>query len=309
MCGRLLLHRIAVAVRDADPRWVQIAFQAALLAFVLARGGFTPRPAQMALILGAALATQRACERWRGLPPAGPWSPLITGLSLCLLLRANSLWAPAFAAAAGIASKFTLRLGGKHLFNPSDLGLVAALALTGDAWAVPGQWGSGALLAFGLGGLGLMTVGKVGRFDITASFLAAHLGLLALRAARLGYEPAVLLHQALDGSLILFAFFMISDPRATPDARPGRVLFAALVALVGHLLRFSWFWNHALLWALLFVSPITPILDRIWRHPRFEWRDRGETDALPASLPEEPVSAGGGRPWPAPRPAAARTRA
>jgi Na+-translocating ferredoxin:NAD+ oxidoreductase RnfD subunit len=38
------------------------------------------------------------------------------------------------------------------------------------------------------------------------------------------------------GSLLIFAFFMISDPRTTPDSRLGRCVFAISVALLGHYL-------------------------------------------------------------------------
>ena len=274
------------ALRARDPRIFQIVFLATLLAFVLAFRDFAMDGARMVAILAAALGTQALLVRLYRLPPPGPYSPLITGLSLCLLLRTNSLEVAALAAALGIASKFVLRFGGKHLFNPSAFGLVVVLLATDDAWVSAGQWGSGALLAFGLLALGLMIVGKVGRLDITVAFLAAHLGLKLARVLWLGHEPAVFLHQAANGSLILFAFFMISDPRSTPDARGGRVLFATLVAVIAHYLQFHLFWNQAPIWALLFVSPVTPFLDRVWRHARFQWRDRGESMQL---VPTNPV--------------------
>src|SRR6185503_2265378 len=103
-------------------------------------------------------------------------------------------------------------------------------------------------------------------------------GLKLLRVLLLGQRFAVFEHQALSGAVILFAFFMISDPRSTPDARSMRIAFAFVVASVSHFLQFRLFWNDAPLWALLFVSPLSPILDWIRPHARFERRAGGSSD-------------------------------
>ncbi|MEZ4759150.1 MAG: hypothetical protein R2810_05110 [Flavobacteriales bacterium] len=54
-------------------------------------------------------------------------------MGLSILLHAGHPLTLAFAAAVAIASKFLLRIDGKHVFNPGMLGIVAAVALTGDA--------------------------------------------------------------------------------------------------------------------------------------------------------------------------------
>ncbi|PYO55606.1 MAG: Na+-transporting NADH:ubiquinone oxidoreductase, subunit NqrB, partial [Candidatus Rokuibacteriota bacterium] len=74
-----------------------------------------------------------------GRPGFDPRSALISGLSLCLLLRTNSLTLAVLTAALAIASKFVLRVGGKHVFNPTNFALVAMMLLTGAVWVSPGQ--------------------------------------------------------------------------------------------------------------------------------------------------------------------------
>ena len=77
-------------------------------------------------LLGAALLTQYACTRLWRLPAFDPRSALISGLSLCLLLRANSVWLVVLTAVVTIASKFVIRWRGKHIFNPTNFGIVAS---------------------------------------------------------------------------------------------------------------------------------------------------------------------------------------
>src|SRR5436190_15690360 len=99
-------------------------------------------------MVGAALLTQYLCTRIWNLPAFDPRSALISGLSLCLLLRTNSLLLAVATAAVTIASKFVLRFRDKHVFNPTNFGLVALMLATGKVWVSPGQWGSAAFFAF-----------------------------------------------------------------------------------------------------------------------------------------------------------------
>jgi hypothetical protein len=60
------------------------------------------------------------------------------------------------------------------------------------------------------------------------------------------------IHRLQNGALLIFAFFMISDPRTTPDRAAGRVLFALLVALGAAFVQFRLFRTNGLLWSLAF---------------------------------------------------------
>jgi len=268
--------------RGADPRLFQVAFLLAFLAWVQAFREFTLAGTSLLVLLVTAIGTQAAFVRALRLRDPGFLSPLISALSLGLLLRANDPAVAALAAFLAIASKFALRFRGKHLFNPTNFGILATVLVTGRAWVSPAQWGSEAFAAFFFAALGLAVVRKVGRLDITLAFLGAHATLQLGRVLWLGHGPAVFLHRVSSGALILFAFFMISDPRSTPNARGGRIAFACLVALVAHFIQFRLFIPSAPLWALLIVSPLTPLLDVLWRGSRFEWARKGVPD-VPSS--------------------------
>lgn len=53
-----------------------------------------------------------------------------------------------------------------------------------------------------------------------------------------------------NGALLLFAFFMISDPMTIPNARRARLAYAAIVALAACFRQFGLFKPNALVWAL-----------------------------------------------------------
>ena len=258
-------------MKRADPRVFQIVSLASLLAYGMALRGFDLTPARALLLLGAVLATQWACGRVASVA-FEPKSALISGLSLCLLLRTNSDALAVMTAMLTIASKFLFRIRGKHIFNPTNLGIVAMMLLTGEVWVSPGQWGNVALLAFLIVSLGSLVVNRAARGDVTLAFLTLWCGTLVARALRLGDPLVIPLHQLQSGALLLFSFFMISDPKTTPDSRAGRILFAALVAWGAWYVQFKLFRPNGLLWSLAAVSLLVPLIDRLLPGSRYDWR-------------------------------------
>ncbi len=258
-------------MKPADPRVFQIASLAGLLGYGMALRGFDVTPGRALLLLATALATQWACGRARGLA-FEPKSALISGLSLCLLLRTNSDALAVATAMLAIASKFLFRFRGKHLFNPTNIGIGAMMLLTGEVWVSPGQWGNVALLAFLIVSLGSLVVNRAARGDVTLAFLVFWCGTLLARALRLGDPLTIPLHQLQSGALLLFSFFMISDPKTTPDSRAGRILFAALVAWGAWYVQFKLFRPNGLLWSLAAVSLLVPLIDRLLPGSRYDWR-------------------------------------
>jgi Na+-translocating ferredoxin:NAD+ oxidoreductase RnfD subunit len=95
---------------------------------------------------------------------------------------------------------------------------------------------------------------------------------LLTRALILGDPLAIPLHQMQAGGLLIFSFFMITDPRSTPDSAIGRALFVIAVAALAYWLQSRWQMREGLFFALACVSPLTPLLDRLWPRPRFQWR-------------------------------------
>jgi Na+-transporting NADH:ubiquinone oxidoreductase subunit NqrB len=260
-----------------DARLYQVAFLAALLTTGVLLRDFTLRPEQMALTFGAGLATQLACVRALRLRQVGCLSAVVTCFGLSILLRADSLWVHPLAAALAIGSKFVLRVNGKHLYNPANLGVISAIVLLPGAWVSPGQWGNDIALAGWFVVLGALVTRAARRWDVSWMFLACFLGAVALRVAWLGQSWAVLVHQLGSGALLLFAFFMISDPMTIPNRRGMQLLYAACVAVAAFAWQYLLFKPNALVWALFVCTPLVPMLDRLRPGARFAWRAGSET--------------------------------
>jgi len=220
-----------------DPRVYQIAVLASLLVYGMARLALDITVVRACLILLTAIVTQAACDRLTR-RPSNIRSALISGLSLCLLLRTNYTSLAIAAAVVAIASKFLIRVRGKHLFNPTNGGIV---------------------------------VNRASRSDVTYAFIVSYCTLLLGRSFYLGEPWAIPLHRLQSGATLLFTFFMISDPKTTPDSRAGRVLFAALVAFGGWYVQFQLFRTNGLLWSLAAFALAVPLIDRLLPGTRYSW--------------------------------------
>ncbi len=270
-----------------DPRLYQIASLSTLILYGLLFLHFDVSLLQIGVILGAAQLTQYAGTRYFQLPSFDPKSALISSLSLCLLLRTNDLAVAALAAFVAIASKFLFRWKDKHVFNPTNLALVVMIA-SDLGWISPGQWGQVAWFGFLVACLGSLVVTRAARADVTLAFLGFYVGLLVARALWLGDPLTIPLHQIESGALLIFSFFMISDPKTTPDSRTGRIVYALLVALAALYVQFGFFKPNGPLWGLIFCSPIVPLIDRLFPGSRYQWAvpSTGSSPALvPCLLP------------------------
>jgi enediyne biosynthesis protein E5 len=271
----------------ADPRLYQIGTLAALLVYGIGWLEFDITPLRAALILATVLGTQKICDRLSGSPApfaSTARSALISGLSLCLLLRTNYAALACAAAVITIAAKFLIRIRGKHVFNPTNGGIVAMLLLTGHVWVSPGQWGTAAFFAFLMACAGMLVVTRAARSDVTCAFIACYAALVIGRSLYLGEPLTIPLHRLESGAFLLFSFFMISDPKTTPDSRVGRILFAALVASTAWYIQFRLFRTNGLLWSLAIWSMAVPILDRLAPAARYAWT-QPRTQPIPTPAP------------------------
>jgi Na+-transporting NADH:ubiquinone oxidoreductase subunit NqrB len=260
------------AALPRDARVFQILFLACLLSMGVLARDFTLRWEQMALTFASGLATQAIALRVLQIPKRGYLSAVVTCFGLSILLRADTLWVHPLAAFIAIGSKFVLRMNGKHVYNPANLGVMASLLLLPGTWISPGQWGHDLAAAAWFVMLGGVVSGKARRWDVSWMFLACFLGLVLARVLLLGQNPWVFVHQLGNGALLLFAFFMISDPMTIPNHRGARLVYALVVATVAIWWQYGLFRPNALVWALFLCTPLVPVFDRVWHAKKFQWR-------------------------------------
>jgi len=193
-----------------------------------------------------------------------PASAMLTGSGVALILRlsdmqSNDHWSwrgwYVFALVAGLSllTKYLIRYRGSHIFNPSNVGLVAAFLLLGSAriepldfwWAPFDGWMIAAYLIILVGGL--LITARLHLLGMSAAFwltLALGIGVLAASGhcmtARWSFEPVCGAHFwwviVFSPEILIFLFFMITDPKTTPAGRVARVVFGISVAMVCTLL-------------------------------------------------------------------------
>ena len=256
--------------RKFDPRLYQIASLGTLLLYGLLGLHFDVSVPQVAVTFGMALLTQYACTRLYKLPAFDPLSALVSAVGLCIFLRTNDLVVVALASVIAIGSKFVIRWKSKHIFNPTNLALIVVI-VSGLGWISPGQWGQVAWLGLLIACMGSLVVTRAARADVTLSFLAFYLGLLVARALWLGDPLTIPLHQIESVTLLIFSFFMISDPKTTPNSRAGRIFFTFLVAVTALFVQFVLWRPNGPLWGLIACSPLVPLIDRLFPGSRYDW--------------------------------------
>lgn len=228
-----------------------------------------------------------------------PASAMLTGSGVALILRdvgtrPHEPWSfdawYLFAAVAGLAllSKYVIKYQGTHVFNPSNIGLVVAFLVLGssrveplDFWWAP--LNAPMLLAYAVIIVGgLLITRRLRLLALAASFwlaLAAGLGILAASGhcmvANWAFAPVCGFDfwrvVVTSPEVMIFLFFMITDPKTVPAGQVGRVVFGLAVAVTSALLMAAptdeFGAKVGLLAGLVVVCAARPLLDRVVPEP------------------------------------------
>lgn len=223
-----------------------------------------------------------------------PASAMLTGSGVALILRVpgtpvgdpwstHAWYVFAGIAAFSLATKYLIRYRGSHVFNPSNIGLVVAFVVLGSTRVEPLDFWWGPLDRGMLAAYAVIVVGGVlitRRLDLLAAAvtfwvaLAAGVGLLAASGhcmvARWAFAPVCGFDYwrviVTSPEVLIFLFFMITDPRTLPAGRVGRVVFAVLVAVTSTILMApqtnEFGTKVALLGGLAVVCACRPLVER-----------------------------------------------
>ncbi len=231
---------------------------------------------------GAAIVTAIAAELAMGRLTYGVWphpaSAYITGISVGILVRSPFVWPYVLASLISIASKYVLRLYGRHLWNPSNFGISVVLFLAPATVSVLSiQWGNNIWPMLVIWLLGFVIVWRVGRLHISATYVASFLFFSFVRSSITGH-PWLADAAPITGPMYqLFIFFMVTDPRTTVRPRWAQALVVVVVAFVEMLLRLQEI-VYAPLYALFIVGPIAMLVEGLLGGERLP-------GAAPAAVP------------------------
>lgn len=146
--------------------------------------------------------------KWRGMASA-----YITGISVGILIRSPFIWPYVLCSMIAITSKYTLRYKGRHLWNPSNFGLVAVLMLATPTAILSIQWGNNLWAMVVIWILGSVIIWRIKRFHICATYVVSFFFFSLLRTWITG-DPFLAEISPITGPMYqLFVFFMITDPK------------------------------------------------------------------------------------------------
>jgi enediyne biosynthesis protein E5 len=219
------------------------------------------------LAIGTAIAAELALGRMFFGKWPHPASAYITGISVGILVRSPAFWPYALCSLISITSKYVLRINGKHIWNPSNLGISALLFLAPDAVAsLSIQWGNNVWPMLVIWVLGSVIIYRVHRFNITGTYVLSFLVFAFMRSWITGHPWQSEIAPITGPMYQLFIFFMITDPKTTVRSRKGQCVVAFLIALVEMVLRL--FQSiYAPFYALFLVGPAAFLLE-MWRDSR-----------------------------------------
>jgi hypothetical protein len=196
---------------------------------------------------------------------SGQWphlaSSYISGISIGMLVRSPDFWPYALCSAISITSKYVIRVDGRHIWNPSNFGIVAMLVLASDTVAsLSVQWGNTLLPMVVVWCFGAVIIHSLGRFHITLTYVVSFVAFSVVRAMITGHPWAAEVAPITGPMYQLFIFFMITDPKTTVRAKWAQVLVAFLVAAVEAVFRLMQF-VHAPYYALFVVGPTANLIE------------------------------------------------
>jgi enediyne biosynthesis protein E5 len=249
-------RRLTIDKRYLAPILVTVVLVVGQLTF-----GFLESWSRTALAIGVAIGVEIVLGRLY----SGTWphlaSSYISGISVGMLVRSPAFWPYALCSAISITSKYVLRVQGRHIWNPSNFGIVAMLVLASDAVAgLSVQWGNTLLPMVVVWCFGGVIIHSLGRLHITATYVASFVALAYVRAIVSGH-PFLSEVAPMTGPMYqLFIFFMITDPKTTVRPVWGQSLVAFLVAVVEAIFRLLQ-WVHAPYYALFVVGPAANLIE------------------------------------------------
>ncbi len=201
----------------------------------------------------------------------GKWphlaSAYITGISVGILIRSPAFWPYPLCSVISIASKYVLRVKGRHLWNPSNFGICVLLFLAPETVAsLSVQWGNFIWPMLVIWILGSIIIWRAHRFHICATYVISFFAFAFLRSWITGDSWQAEIAPITGPMYQLFVFFMITDPRTTVRSKTGQCVVAFVVALAEMMLRLNQV-IYAPLYALFIVGPAALLIE-IWLDSR-----------------------------------------
>jgi hypothetical protein len=196
----------------------------------------------------------------------GKWphlaSAYISGISTGILIKSPELWPFVLCGLISISSKYVLRIGNRHLWNPTNFGVsmvlflapasVAALSVQAgnNGWALAVIWLLGGMILY-----------RFGLWHIPITFVAAFIPLAFVRSWATGHPWRTELAPITSPMFQLYIFFMITDPKTIVRGKGKQVMVVLIIAVMETILRLAIKDFYSLFHALFIVGPVANLVE------------------------------------------------
>lgn len=199
----------------------------------------------------------------------GKWphlaSAYVSGISAGILTKSPDLWPFVMVGLISITSKYVLRIGDRHLWNPTNFGMTMMLSLAANHMAsLSVEAGNEIWAPLVIWILGSMILYQLKLFHISLAFIATFLPLAFFRAWWTGHAVLTELAPMTHPMFQLYIFFMITDPKTITKRRWTQVAVAVIIALVETFYRLAFEDKYSLYHALFTVGPIAVVAEIVY---------------------------------------------
>lgn len=247
------MHFIRPWRAQIDPRHIILLFFAGPMCDQLLFGTGMKRPLQFVLACFGFFGADLIFNRIRLGRTVFPLSGLVSSFGTFLLIASPLNWVFALSGIIGAYSKHFITVNGRHVFNPVCFSSILVLTqMRENVQSGAGVWSNETWLWAYLAVTGFTLVTVAGRLVLCCGYLAAF---AVFHYAILSDRLPINIYQLASPAFLLFTFYMISDPKTTPQSARSQILFAFGVAAVEALLK-SQKIVHANLWGLFTLNVI-----------------------------------------------------
>lgn len=255
-----------INILNQDPRILQIITLSLVYLISLNSISYTT-PKSLFIVLCCSLLTQFIFSKLYS-KNFDSRSTLITALSISIILRSSLLFPYLACALLAISSKFLISINKKHFFNPANFGIVLSIILF-DTWISPASLNFQYFSIIVILCLASIILSRVKTYYVCSSFFITYFLMQYAWNIWLNKPIAVLVHDITQPTILIFTFFMISDPKTAPKSIINQLIFGIIVALLSFILKYLFYNSYGILYSLFIVASLN-----LFFYSAQQWRQK-----------------------------------
>lgn len=243
-----------------DPRWIVLTFLMAFMVYATFSPGFSRQFMQFVVALIGCVGLELLFIFFYHKKWVFPLSAIISSFGIYFICDSPTIWVYFATAIISILCKNLVRVNGKHIFNPNNLGVVLmTLLFPAYVTTIAGRWGGNLSLSILIACLGTFLVYRAQRLVLTLTFVGTFIAGAFARSAITGGKIEIIMGPMFGPGFQLFIFYMITDPQTTPKSWKSQVAFGILLGIIDAYYRYLNF-HQAPFYALFTLCPIFYII-------------------------------------------------